>query len=319
VVQPQPQPEPPRAATAVIASLRVTSPGSLSLDAGDSAHVSIAATMSDGTAANAPNVRWTAGDRAVATVSPNGTVFALGEGRTTITAAAGSASARVSVVVRRGGPASISIAPHASSLKVADAMSLLARVRDRRGTALSAQVSWRSSNPAVATVDIAGNVRAIRPGEVTVIATTGSIADSTRLTVVAPVVAVTPEPQPTPPPSRTTEPAASRAPSDADMNAALSEAARTIGDGFVRGQVGIVTATSQFSKLVRDARPNVSGTPQVEQRTFANGRIEGDVALPLHWTTFTGGVKDGAVRLHIVLEQHDGAWRAASARNLTNP
>jgi hypothetical protein len=90
-------------------------------------------------------------------------------------------------------------------------------------------------------------------------------------------------------------------------------------NGFVRGEIGQLRATGQFSKLVRDDQPQVAGALQIQRRTVADGKAEGDVVVPLRWKTFTGSVKNASVVLHIGLEQQGGAWRATSARNLNNP
>ena len=304
-----------------VAELRVTSGNQVTLTPGGVSRATIRATTADGATVSAPNVAWTSSDPTVATVSKTGTVSAVAEGRTAITARSGSAIARIDVTVSRPAPAEVAISPRPQSLKTGEQANLGARVRDRAGLALPYQVVWRSSNPAVATVDNTGGLRGVRPGDATIIATAGAVADSIRVTVTAPAVVIS-----QPPPADSTPvvvtrpgPATRGAPSESDMDAALVGAARTMANAFSRGQLGMLTATGAFSKLVRDAQPKATGAPQVQQRSFANGRVEGDVSVPLRWKTFTGNLKDGAVTLHITLEQQGGALRATAARNTNNP
>jgi len=255
-------------------------------------------------------------------VSSSGTITGRSEGRTTVTAMSGPITARIDVTVSRPAPAAIAITPRPSSLTVGEEATLSARVRDRAGLPLSYHIVWRSSNAGVASVDDAGTVRGVRRGDATVVAVAGAAADSVRLSVTDAVTPTRPpaaEPVP-PPPSRPAEPAPARiAPSQDEVDSALVGVARTISDGFARGQLGQLTATGQFSKMVREDEPQVTGALRVQRRAFAEGKAEGDVVVPLRWKTFIGNVKNGSVVLHITLEQQGGTWQATSARNVTNP
>jgi hypothetical protein len=238
----------------------------------------------------------------------------------------------VAVVVSRPAPASVAVLPSSISIKVGEPATLSARVRDGAGAGLPDAVVWRSSNSGVATVDNTGTVRGVRQGEAVVIAVAGGATDRARVTVTAATVAANTPPTNTPPttPSSTypTRPAEDRpaektggasAPTTLDLQQALSSAAQTIADGFARGQVGVVSATPQFAKMVREDKPRPSGAPVVQRPTFAAGKAEGDVTVPLRWKDFAGRDKPGSVVLHLVLEQQGGSWRVSSARNLTNP
>jgi len=102
-------------------------------------------------------------------------------------------------------------------------------------------------------------------------------------------------------------------------SAAMISAARTLGDGFVRGQLGQLTATGPFSKLVREDRPQVAGPPVIQRRSVDGARAEADVELPLRGKDFVGRKWEGSVVLHMVLEQRDGTWRPTSIRNTSMP
>jgi len=304
-------PASPPARPATVSSLRVTSTNPLTLERGEESRATVRATTAEGLLVASPRVTWVSADPSVASVSASGTITGRSEGRTSVAATSGPVTARVDVTVRVPAPAAIAITPRPSSLTVGEEANLSARVHDHAGVALPYQIVWRSSNAGVAAVDDAGTVRGVRRGEAAIVAVAGAVADSLRLSV-------TDAPRPNPAP--TAEPAPVRiAPSQDQVDSALVGVARTISDGFGRGQLGQLTATGQFSKMVREDQPQVMGTLRVQRRAFAEGKAEGDVVVPLRWKTFTGSVKNSSVVLHITLEQQGGTWQATSARNVTNP
>jgi serine/threonine protein kinase/uncharacterized protein YjdB len=312
-----------------VTALRVTGRTPILLESGQASRVALRATASDGSAAPLPSgIIWTSANPTVASVSASGTVTGRAEGRTSLTATAGNVTTSVDVIVSRPSPAAVTITSRAGSIKIGEQTTLAARVRDRAGLALPYSVVWRSSNPGVATVDKAGSVRGVRQGETMISAVAGGATDSVRVTVTS-SVAANPQPPSAEPVTqraaddRSTErpPASggSGAAATAEVDAALTSAARTISAGFARGQLGQLAATSQFSKTVRDDQPQVAGPLEVQKRSVADGKAEGDVIVPLRWKTFTGGVKTGSVVLHITLEQQGGVWRLTSARNTNHP
>ncbi|HEV8453734.1 MAG TPA: protein kinase [Gemmatimonadales bacterium] len=135
-------------------------------------------------------VRWSSTDSGIARVdSASGWVRAVRPGRALVVAAAGEWRDSVAIVVGRPtaeppAAASVSIAPH-GSLRVGDTVTLAAAVLDARGAPLAgAAVAWRSSEPRLAAVDaLTGRVRAYAPGTVTIIATSGSNAARSQVTV----------------------------------------------------------------------------------------------------------------------------------------
>jgi serine/threonine-protein kinase len=325
----EPQPEPATLGTpATLATLRVTSRSPLVIEVGQPSRVTVRALASDGQSVPGARITWSAAEPAIASVSANGVVTGRSEGRTSITARSGDITTSVEVVVSRPAPASVAVLPSASAIKVGEQTTLSARVRDGAGLALPYAVVWRSSNSGVATVDNTGSVRGVRQGEALVIAVAGGATDSARVTVTAATVAANTQPTNTqttnPSSTYSTRPAEEKtggtsAPTTAELQEALSSAARTIADGFARGQVGVLSATPQFAKMVRDDKPRLSGALVVQRPTFAAGKAEGDVTVPLRWKDFAGRDKPGSVVLHLVLDQQGGSWRVSSARNLTNP
>jgi hypothetical protein len=334
----EPQPEPAALGTpATVAALRVTSRTPLVLEVGQPGRVTVRAVGSDGKSVPGTEITWSSAAPSVASVSGTGIVTGRSEGRTSITARSGDITATVEVVVSRPAPASVAVSPGASSIKVGEQTTLSARVRDGAGLALPYAVVWRSSNSGVATVDNTGTVRGVRQGETVVVAVAGGATDSVRVTVTPATVAANTQPTYTPPTNTpTTNPSSSSssrppeerpaektagasAPTSAELQEALSSAARTIAEGFARGQLGVLSATPQFAKLVREDKPRLSGAPVVQRPTFAAGKAEGDVTLPLRWKDFVQRDKSVSVVLHVVLDQQGSGWRVASARNVTNP
>jgi len=136
------------------------------------------------------SVSWSSTDPRVAWVdSASGWVHAVRPGRARVVAASGEWRASVAIVVRRPtveppAAASVSISPH-GSLRVGDTITLAAAVLDGNGVPLAdAEVRWSSSEPRLAAVDTrTGQVQGHAPGTATIIATSGSKAASSPVTV----------------------------------------------------------------------------------------------------------------------------------------
>jgi hypothetical protein len=253
-------------------------------------------------------------DSSIATVSANGTVTGRAVGKTSVTAIADTATARVAVVVVRPLPAQVMIdRPRSNSLRIGEQMRLRARVLNRSGRVFSNRVVWRSSNASVATVDSTGMVRGVALGETTVSAVAAGATDSIRVNVTG---TLTSNPAPTVDTSRRAAPAVT----EAGVDSALADAARALGEGFSRGQTGQMTVSDQFSKFVKNEKPKVDGAPQVRRRlSFTPERVEAEVRLPLRWRTRLGLPRENSVLLGITLERRDGTWRLAAATNLSHP
>ncbi|PKV03073.1 Ig-like domain-containing protein, partial [Bifidobacterium pseudolongum] len=132
------------------------------------------------------SVSWKSSNTSVATVDASGKVTAVAAGSATITATAGGKSATVTVTVSKDMPVvvpvqSVSVSPSRLELQRGGSGQLAATVAPSNAT--DRAVSWRSSNPAVASVDANGRVTALKAGVASVTATAGG--------VVSPAVAVT--------------------------------------------------------------------------------------------------------------------------------
>ena len=136
------------------------------------------------------SVSWSSTDPGVARVdSASGWVYAVRPGRTRVVAVSGELRDSAAIVVRSPpdeppAAASVSISPP-GSLRVGDTITLAAAVLDGKGARLAgAEVRWSSSEPRLAAVDtLTGQVRGYAPGTATIIATSGSIAARSPVTV----------------------------------------------------------------------------------------------------------------------------------------
>jgi len=128
-------------------------------------------------------ITWSSSDEAVATVSEDGVVTAVGSGTATVTAESGDHSATVEVQVQ---PAtSIQMDPADLSLTSIGATgTVTATLRDAEGAEIPGiPLTWSSSDEDVVTVDADGTVEAIGVGTATISAGIGSIEGTTTVTV----------------------------------------------------------------------------------------------------------------------------------------
>lgn len=144
-------------------------------------------------------VSWSTSSAAVATVSANGLVTAVSYGSATITAtslADGSRRATATVTVN-GAVQSVSVTPATVSLAIGGTTQLSATVQAQGN--MPTTVTWRSSNPAVASVNVNGVVSAMAAGSATI--TAAATADTTKKASSAVTITNAPPPPP-PPPNR---------------------------------------------------------------------------------------------------------------------
>lgn len=173
-----------RAPTAGDAVATVTVTADLTaLELGES--TSLTAVARDGAGAPVVDVRvtWRVEGTAVV-VDATGLVTAIALGSAEVLAAAGGVEGRVALTVGPLVPASVSVLPPSVGVAVGASRRLTATVRNRSGIALTApDVTWRSADPTIATVDADGDVRGESPGTTAVIAASGGPADTATVTV----------------------------------------------------------------------------------------------------------------------------------------
>ena len=183
----EPPPDPPRPTTVTV------SPATAELVALD-ATVQLSAQVQDqnGLVMSGATVTWASSAAAVATVDASGLVTAVANGTSTITATAGSASGSATVTVAQV-VSSVTVAPmEANFAALSDTLRLTAEAIDANGHAVTgAELSWETSDGAVATVDASGLVTSVANGTVTITATAGSASGSATVTVAQVVSSVT--------------------------------------------------------------------------------------------------------------------------------
>ena len=138
-------------------------------------------------------VAWSSSDRSVATVDKAGTVHGLRPGTATVTATAEGKSGTCAVTVKAKavGVTEVTLDKTELTLTEGETETLTATVKP--DNADNKKVTWSSDKTEIATVDGAGKVTAVKPGEAVVTVTTedGGKTATCKVTVKAKVVPVT--------------------------------------------------------------------------------------------------------------------------------
>lgn len=132
-------------------------------------------------------VTWATSSQTVANITLAGLVTAGGEGDATITATVeGKAdTTRITVRVPVVPVASVTAAPPTTTVEVGSTAQLTATVQDASGNILlGRQVTWVSSNPALASVSISGQVTGVAAGVATISATSEGKTGTSQVTVI---------------------------------------------------------------------------------------------------------------------------------------
>lgn len=149
-------------------------PQKMELHVGESAGIEADPVPAD---ADLEGLTWNSSDESVAYYK-DGIIYAAGAGTAKITASVGSVSAACDVrVVIDGG---ITITPNRVSLETGNSKQLTANAT---GDLKGQKITWRSSNPAVASVDAAGKVRANKEGSAEITAEALGVKAACQVTV----------------------------------------------------------------------------------------------------------------------------------------
>ncbi|WP_228520670.1 Ig-like domain-containing protein [Flavobacterium sp. JLP] len=118
------------------------------------------------------NLTWTSSNTAVATVNASGLVTAVATGTTTITVktADGNKTATSAITVAAIPVASVSVSPTTASLYAGNTQQLSATIAPANAT--NKNITWSSSNTAIAAVNSIGLVTAVAAGTANITATT---------------------------------------------------------------------------------------------------------------------------------------------------
>jgi uncharacterized protein YjdB len=156
----------------------------VSLVEGRTVSVSVRAEDADGAALAGRTVTWSVGDASIATIVSSGQggdamVRGVSAGTTSLVADVEGVQATIAVVVSFAPAGRVEIAPRALSLVEGTSGSLDATVFDDAGRLQNGRVvSWRSLDPAIASVDASGVVRAMGGGRTEIVAAIDAVADT---------------------------------------------------------------------------------------------------------------------------------------------
>ncbi len=130
---------------------------------------------------------WSSSDSAVATVTSQGEVSALGVGTATITAATDGREGSAEVTVAPARVGRIVLGRSTLVMEVGASYGMQATVADEQGRPLGDRlVTWESTDPTVANVTPDGTVRALAPGRADIVARSEDQSTRATLTVIAP-------------------------------------------------------------------------------------------------------------------------------------
>jgi parallel beta-helix repeat protein len=177
------------------------SPGSLSLRTGAVAPLSAVVSDSEGDTLSGVTVTWSTSAPAVATVSGDGHVTAIGAGSAVITASATppgggtplTATVSVTVASERVPVASVAVTPPSATVRVGQVVHLTATAYDAGANPLSGRTaSWVTADATVATVATDGSVTGVAVGSTSVTVTVEGQSATVPITVsTVPVASVT--------------------------------------------------------------------------------------------------------------------------------
>jgi hypothetical protein len=164
-------------------------PPTLAMPLGSNHQLQALASFSDGTTQTlTASAAWQTSQPAIATISPQGVVTAVGKGTAQVSATYLEMAGNSSITVGPAALLSIAITPSPSSLPVGESEQLTATGSFTDGTSqnLTQSAIWSSSNPAIASISPTGKVVATTVGTATITASSGSVAGSASLTVTPP-------------------------------------------------------------------------------------------------------------------------------------
>lgn len=162
----------------------VVAPAATTLAAGQTQQLTATPRDGAGTLLTGRNVVWTSSAPAVATVSANGVVTAVGGGTSTVTASVegvlGAATINVPVPI-----ATMSVSPATTRMTPGQTTQLTANLKDAAGfTLVGRPITWITSNAAVATVSQVGLVTAVTLGSAAITAIAEGKTSASAVTVV---------------------------------------------------------------------------------------------------------------------------------------
>jgi uncharacterized protein YjdB len=163
-------------------------PGAASVFPGGQVQFTAIATFADGTVRELDGVTWASSDVLVATIDADGLATGVATGTATITATKDGSTGVGGVTVLPAHPVEIQVTPPTASALPGLTQQFRATLihEDGRTDDVTADATWTSSDEETATVDAAGEVTAIAPGEVTITATIDELSGEATFEVTSP-------------------------------------------------------------------------------------------------------------------------------------
>jgi uncharacterized protein YjdB len=152
---------------------------------GESQQFAVVAFDAGGTALEIPvQMAWGSSEPSVLTVSDDGLATAVEDGTARVLVAAGGVQASAPVSVARV-PVRLSVTPDAPDTlaSLGTSVQLQGLAFDAADYPIDTEVAWQSLDEGVASVDVSGAVTAVGEGVVSIIATSGALADTVEITV----------------------------------------------------------------------------------------------------------------------------------------
>ncbi len=176
--------------TSTLTSIKISAP-SQSLSSGATEQLTATGTYSDNSTQNLTSqVIWQSTDPTIATISSTGVLTSIKTGSTTIIATSGPVTGTLSVAVTAASLTSIKISaplPYLGS-GATEQLTATGTYSDNSKQDFTSQVVWQSSDATIATVSSAGLLTALKPGNVVITATSGSISGTLFVAVSAPTL-----------------------------------------------------------------------------------------------------------------------------------
>ena len=182
-----------------VEQIEVTPVAATLFGAGDSQQFKAVARDNSGHDQPSAPLTWNSSNRSVAIIDAHGLVTAIGPGTTEITASFNLVTSNVVVLVVEETILSIEVTPASAQVfRTETVTAFSARARGQSGAIVSGvPFSWKSANPAVATVDEDGKVTALSPGQAAITASYRGITSNRALFTVRDRVGsivITPDP-----------------------------------------------------------------------------------------------------------------------------
>ena len=171
----------------------VVTPPSTSVSVSATQHFVATGNYSDGSTKDLTSTaQWKSSNTAVATIDATGTANGVSAGTSTITATASNIQGNATLTVNNASANlnTITITPQLTSVPISTTVQFSATGTYGDGSTrdLSSLVTWSSSSPTVATVDINGLFTALAAGTTTITATLGGVTQTFTVTITTPTI-----------------------------------------------------------------------------------------------------------------------------------